>query len=283
MKSMSNVDIYTISDELNKLLSGARVDKSFQPTNDIVVMRFHVAGTGRVDLVMQCGSRIHTSQYPLENPTTPPTFPMLLRKRLKGAHVESIKQHNFDRVVEIRVKKDTYYTIIVELFDKGNIILLDEENNIIQPLKRKQLSSRDISSKREYSFPEERGMNPITVTEDELKELLKNSDSDIVRTLAMNGLGSLYAEEVIQRANEIIDVEKTTKTMDLTDEQISGVYAGLKNLFDNLKQGMIKPQIVKKDSKEDVIALDLVKYQDFDKTYYSNFNEACMNTWKPTL
>ena len=36
MKSMSNVDIYTVSNELNNLLSGARVDKSFQPTKDIV-------------------------------------------------------------------------------------------------------------------------------------------------------------------------------------------------------------------------------------------------------
>ena len=58
MKPMSNVDIFTITDELNNLLTGARVDKSFQPTKDIVVMRFHVAGTGRIDLVMECGKRI---------------------------------------------------------------------------------------------------------------------------------------------------------------------------------------------------------------------------------
>ena len=275
MKSMSNVDIYTISDELNNLLSGARVDKSFQPTKDIVVMRFHVPGTGRIDLVMQCGSRIHTSQYPLENPTNPPTFPMLLRKRIKGAHVESIKQHNFDRVVEIRVKKDKYYTIIVELFDKGNIILLDDENNIILPLKRTQLSSRDISSKREYVFPEERGINPINTNEEELKELFKNSDSDVVRTLAMNGLGSLYAEEIIERANEKVEVDKNTPTAELSDEQTIEIYNALKELFDSLKDGLIKPQIAKKDSKEDVIPLDLVKYEDFEKTYYSNFNEAC--------
>ena len=275
MKSMSNVDIYTITNELNKLLSGARVDKSFQPTKDIVVMRFHVPGTGRIDLVMQCGSRIHTSQYPLENPTTPPTFPMLLRKRIKGAHVESIKQHNFDRVVEIRVKKDKYYTIIVELFDKGNIILLDDENNIILPLKRKQWSHRDISSKKEYIFPEERGINPISVSEEEFGELLKNSDSDVVRTLAMNGLGSLYAEEIIKRANETIEVEKNTQTAQLSQEQINGLYDGLNDLFDNLKNESIKPQIVKNDSKEDVVALDLVKYEDFEKTYYDNFNEAC--------
>ena len=78
MKPMSNVDIFTITDELNNLLTGARVDKSFQPTKDIVVMRFHVAGTGRIDLVMECGKRIHTSKYPLENPINPPVFPMLL-------------------------------------------------------------------------------------------------------------------------------------------------------------------------------------------------------------
>ena len=274
MKSMSNVDIFTISDELNKLLSGARVDKSFQPTKDIVVMRFHVPGTGRVDLVMQCGSRIHTSQYPLENPTTPPSFPMLLRKRVKGAHVESIKQHNFDRVVEIRVKKDKYYTIIVELFDKGNIILLDDENNIIQPLKRKLMSDRDISSKREYAFPEERGINPITVSEDDFKKLF-DEDSDAVRTLARNGLGSLYAEEIIKRANEITEIDKNTSNSDITDTQINALYTGLVNLFDNLKEGSIKPQIVKKDKKEDVVPLDLVKYEDFEKTTYSTFNEAC--------
>ena len=276
MKPMSNVDIFTISDELNNLLSGARVDKSFQPTKDIVVMRFHVPGTGRIDLVMQCGSRIHTSQYPLENPTTPPTFPMLLRKRIKGGHVESIKQHNFDRVVEIRVKKDKYYTIIVELFDKGNIILLDDENNIILPLKRKHWSNRDISSKREYVFPEERGINPINISENEFTELFENNaDSDVVRTLARNGLGSLYAEEVIARANEITEIDKNTVNNNLTEEQLNGLYEGFKKLFDNLKNESIKPQIVKSDSKEDVIPLDLIKYDSFEKTYYNTFNEAC--------
>ena len=272
---MSNVDIYTISNELNNLLSGARVDKSFQPSKDIVVMRFHVPGTGRVDLVMQCGSRIHISQYPLENPTTPPTFPMLLRKRVKGAHVESIKQHNFDRVVEIKVKKDKYYTIIVELFDKGNIILLDDENNIILPLKRKQWSTRDISSKKEYAFPEERGINPITVTENEFKELFEKEESDVVRTLARNGLGSLYAEEIIKRTNEIIELDKKTPNNELTPEQISGLYAGLKELFDNLKDEDIKPQIVKDSSKEDVVPIDLKKYDGYEKTFYDSFNEAC--------
>ena len=275
MKSMSNVDIFTVSDELNNLLTGARVDKSFQPTKDIVVMRFHVAGTGRVDLVMQCGSRIHTSKYPLENPTNPPTFPMLLRKRVKGAHVVSVTQHNFDRVVEIKVKKDKYYTIVVELFDKGNIILLDEENNIILPLKRKHWSTRDISSKKEYIFPEERGINPINVSEDEFKKIFIETESDVVRTLAINGFGSLYAEEIIERANDITEINKNTSNEDLTSEQLSALYKSLNDLFDILKNEEYKPQIVKDGRKEDVLPRDLVKYEGFEKTYYENFNEAC--------
>lgn len=275
MKVMSNVDIFTISDELNNLLTGARVDKSFQPSKDIVVMRFHVPGTGRVDLVMECGSRIHTSKYPLENPTNPPTFPMLLRKRIKGAHVESIKQHNFDRVVEIRVKKDKYYTVVVELFDKGNIILLDEDNNIILPLKRKQLSARDISSKKEYIFPEERGINPLTTTEDEFKNIFIETESDVVRTLAMNGLGSLYAEEIIERANDLGEIDKNTQNNELTDQQITNLYKSFKGLFDVLKNEEYKPQIAKMGNKEDVIPLDLIKYEDAEKTFYENFNEAC--------
>lgn len=272
MKTMSNVDIYTITDELNDILENARVDKSFQPMNDTVVIRFHVPGTGRVDLVMQCGVRMHTSQYPLENPTQPPTFPMLLRKRIKGANVVSVKQHAFDRVVEIKVKKDQHYTIIVELFDKGNIILLDEEDNIILPLKRKQWSNRDISSKKKYVFPEERGINPVEVIFEELKEMFQKSDSDVVRTLARNGLGSLYAEEIILRA-ENIDKNQAANT--LTDEEIKKLYSGIESIFTDLKNDNFKPQIVKCDKKEDVVPLNLNQYKDCEKQYFKSFNEAC--------
>lgn len=272
MKTMSNVDIYTITDELNDILENARVDKSFQPMNDTVVIRFHVPGTGRVDLVMQCGVRMHTSQYPLENPTQPPTFPMLLRKRIKGANVVSVKQHAFDRVVEIKVKKDQHYTIIVELFDKGNIILLDEEDNIILPLKRKQWSNRDISSKKKYVFPEERGINPVEVTFEELKEMFQKSDSDVVRTLARNGLGSLYAEEIILRA-ENIDKNQAANT--LTDEEIEKLYSGIESIFTDLKNDNFKPQIVKCHKKEDVVPLNLNQYKDCEKQYFKSFNEAC--------
>ena len=280
MKTMSNVDIYTISTELNNILEGARVDKTFQPNKDTVVMRFHIAGTGRVDVVFQAGTRIHISQYPLENPTRPPSFPMLLRKRLRGSNVISVKQHHFDRIVEIKMKKDQTYTLIIELFAQGNIILLDEENNIIMPLKRKSWSDRDISSKKEYIYPPENGINPLTIEFDKFYEIISNSDSDLVRTLARNGFGSLYAEEIILKTNEIREnndkeiIDKKTDINNLSKEDIEDVFCGLNKLFEPLKNQEFKPTIIS-DGKEDVVPLEISQYKEFKQTPYKTFNEAC--------
>ena len=57
--------------------------------------------------------------------------------------------------------------------------------------------------------------------------------------------------------------------------RISALYKSLKELFDILKNEEYKPQIVKDGRREDVLPLDLVKYEGFEKTYYENFNEAC--------
>ena len=280
MKTMTNVDIYAISHELNNFLEGSRVDKSFQPNKETVVMRFHKAGFGRVDLVMEAGKRIHKSQYPLPNPTTPPSFPMLLRKRLKGANLIGIKQYNFDRIVEITLKKDQIYTIVVELFSKGNIILLDEDKNIIMPLKRKSWSNRDISAKKEYIYPPENGINPITITSEEIKSLFKNSEDDLIRTLAKNGLGSLYAEEIILRTNnqqkneDLPLIDKKTDASKLSDDEIKSVYKSLKSIFKPLSDGKIKPEIVSGD-KNDVLPIELLKYKEYKHDYFDSFNEAC--------
>ena len=147
MKAMSNVDVYAICSELKKSLMDARFQKAYQPTKDTVLIRFHVPGEGRADVVFQAGLRVHLTHFPPLNPKMPPNFPMLLRKYLKGAIVSDVHQHHFDRIIEIEFQKEHKYKLIIELFSKGNIILLDEEGQIILPLKRKLWENRRISSK----------------------------------------------------------------------------------------------------------------------------------------
>ena len=269
MKTMSNVDVYAICHELNEVLKGARVDKAFQPTKDTVLIRFHVSGRGRVDVVFQAGIRTHITQYPLPNPKIPPNFPMLLRKYIKGANVEDIRQHNFDRIIEIQVKKEQRFTLVVELFAKGNIILLNEEGNIILPLKRKLWSDRKISSKEEYKYPPKKGIDPLKLKKEELKGLFESSPGDIIRTLARSGLGGIYAEEILMRSS----VEKELPAESISDEDLNKIYNAIQDLFEPLKTFNFHPQIISGEN-EDVIPIDLKLYENDDKEFFETYNLA---------
>ncbi|WP_048191085.1 ribosome rescue protein RqcH [Methanobacterium sp. SMA-27] len=269
MKAMSNVDIYAICKELGELLKDARVQKAYQPTKDTVLIRFHVPSKGRVDVIFQAGLRVHTTQYPPQNPKVPPNFPMLLRKYIKGGRVTGVSQHNFDRIMRIDIQKEHKFSLVIELFAKGNIILLDEDDQIILPLKRKLWQDRKISSKEEYKYPPERGINPLEIEKDQLKEIFQNSDRDIIRTLAGNGLGGLYAEEIILRSN----VDKKKMASEVTDDEINALHSALNDVFKPIKTYDFHPQIVS-GKKDDVLPLDLQMYSEYDKKRYETYNEA---------
>jgi predicted ribosome quality control (RQC) complex YloA/Tae2 family protein len=269
MKAMSNVDIYAISSELTRQLKDARFQKAYQPSKDTVLIRFHIPGSGRRDVVFQAGLRVHTTQYPPLNPKVPPNFPMLLRKYLSGATVSEVRQHHFDRILEIEFQKEHKFTLIIELFSKGNIILLDEEGQIILPLKRKLWQDRRITSKETYKYPPERGINPLHAGKDELKQLFENSTTDIIRTLAKSGFGGLYAEEIVLRT----DVDKDKEASEITDEELDSIYNSLREVFDPLLNDDFHPQIVT-DEKEDVLPLDLKIYENYSKKTFTSFNDA---------
>ncbi|WP_292473746.1 ribosome rescue protein RqcH [Methanosphaera sp.] len=273
MKSMSNVDIYRIVKELNEEIIGTRIDKSYQPTYDTIRIKLRKAGEGRKDLVMQAGVRIHLTDYPQPNPTIPPNFPMLLRKHLSGGTITSIKQHNFDRIIEITVQKNVEYTLIVELFSKGNVILLDEHRNIISPLKHRKWQDRKVTSHEEYKYPPEKGININDTNPDEIKDVLKSSDADVTRTIAMNGLGGLYAEEIISYTN----IQKTKLAKDLTDEEIVELDNAIKELFNRIENEPNPQIIIEKEDKsknKDLVPINLNKYKEYESKPFDNFNIA---------
>lgn len=268
MKTMSNVDVFAVTSELNEVLRGARVDKAYQPLRDTVIIRFHVPGEGRVDVVMQAGVRIHRTNYPPQNPKVPPSFPMLLRKHLKGGVVREVRQHGFDRIVEITVEKDQEYTLMVELFAKGNIILLNQEREIILPLKRKTWSDRRIASREIYEYPPSRGINPLDHDPSELEDILMNSGADLIRTLARNGFGGLYAEEIVLRAG----LDKNTPCSNLTPDDIRKIEAAIYETFKPLRELDLKPHII--GDGEDVLPIELRVYSGRERKYFESFNDA---------
>ena len=84
-------------------------------------------------------------------PQTPPPFAMVLRKYLKNARMTAVRQLGFDRVWLFDF--DTKFGVMhlyVEVFREGNVILVDSEGIIIQPLTHAKYSGRVL--KKEWNI-----------------------------------------------------------------------------------------------------------------------------------
>ncbi|USS41685.1 NFACT family protein [Thermococcus aggregans] len=261
-QEMSSVDIKYIVEEL-KSLEGARVDKIYHD-GDQIRIKLHVTGEGRKDLIIEAGKRIHLTTYIKEAPQQPSSFTMLLRKYLSGSRLESIDQHDFDRIVKLKIGD---YTLIAELFRKGNIILVDKDNIIISAMRYEEFKDRVIRPKHKYKLPPARE-NPVDISWERFKELISSQEVEIVRALARSlNMGGLYAEEILLRAG----IEKTRKANELSEEELKTIFEKMKEVFNSPK----KPNIVYKDDTPiDVLPIELKWYEGYEKKFFETFSEA---------
>ncbi len=245
MKQLSSFDIKACVEELKELVGG-KVEKVYHhPPNEI---RIRIYAGKKVDLVIEAGRRIHLTKFPKQAPRFPSAFAMLLRKHLEGARIASIEQYDFDRVVVIDFERgEEKRRLVAELFSKGNVVLLDGDDRVIMPLKH------TVKVGEHYKFPEQRGR--------------KDEDREVVKVLAMSGLGGLYAEEVCLRAG----IDKKKKYSELDEEEIRRINDELQKLMSFSP----KPQIVLKNGDYfDVVPMDLLYYSDYEKKYFETFNDA---------
>ncbi|MDE0708438.1 MAG: ribosome rescue protein RqcH [Candidatus Poseidoniales archaeon] len=239
---MSSFDIARMALDINAL-AGARCRKMYQPHYEQVVLRLNPKVIAKCDLVIVRGQRVYFSQRDRPMPTHPPQFAMLLRKHLSNARLMGAKQLGFDRIIVLEFDtKDGRRDLVIEMFRNGNVILLDQDGIIIQPLTHVTYETRTIKRGEAYVAPPE-PMDPRTWTELELQAVLQESDRDLVHTLAGKmSLGSAYAHtlcvlaglEPTQSAAEIQGVGELYQVFQKMIEQIgdSGATAMVGELFE---------------------------------------------------
>ena len=260
-EEMSSVDIKYIVDELQSLI-GSRVDKIYHDGGEIrIKLR---TKEGRQDLILEAGKRIHLTTYIKEAPKMPSSFTMLLRKHLSGGFIDAIEQYDFDRIVKIRIGD---YTLVAELFKKGNIILLDPENRILAALRYEEFKDRAVIPKAEYRLPPARE-SPVEVEWERFREIVGGSHIEIVRALARKlSMGGLYAEEILLRAG----IEKSRKADELGEDELRLIFDTMKSVF----TAEPKPNIVYENGRMiDVLPIELRWYEGYEKRYFKTFSEA---------
>jgi predicted ribosome quality control (RQC) complex YloA/Tae2 family protein len=270
-EEMSSVDVFAAVAELQFLLD-AKLEKVYQHTPDEIRLRLQEFKTGKYDLIAEAGRRLHISSHPRESPKLPPAFAMILRKYMMGGRITAIRQRGFDRIVDIEVVRAGEKTVlVVEIFAKGNVILLDGERKIIMPLKSSRMKDRDVLRGEIYEYPQSQ-LNPLTLTEEELARLFAESDKDLVRTLATRtNIGGMYAEE----ACLIAGIDKNRVAKSLVGSEVHLLLNGIRTLFKPLVEGNLRPHIVRADGKDlEALPLELRRYEGFEKVYFQTFNEA---------
>lgn len=271
-RELSSFDIYVIVSELQDL-KGSYIDKIYQLTRDELLIKINNRKTSQKEIIfVRNGELLFITQKKFDVPKNPSTFAMTLRKYLLNGRISEITQHEFDRIIKIKIaKKDGEYTIIFELFANGNIILLDPDKKIILPLIKQHWAHRTLKSHEVYVSPPSQ-ISPFNLDQEEFIDLLKNSKKDLVRTLAVSvNLGGAYAEELCFR----VDIDKNTKIQELSDEFIKKIYVILQKFLDILKEKAFQPIYVKKDEKiVDILPIPFQSYTESEFVKTDSFSRG---------
>ncbi len=199
---------------------GARVRKAYQPHWEQVMLRLNSKTDGASDLVIVRGRRLYLSDRDRPMPMSPSPFAMVLRKYLSNGRLVDVTQHGFDRILTLHIDTAVgVHRLVIEMFRDGNVILLDPEGVIIQPLTSTEYASRILKRGEVYDWPPAQ-VDPRDLDADGLNEILKVSDADIVRTLAAKvNLGRGYANAICAATG----IDPSTPISNLNENEKNGI------------------------------------------------------------
>lgn len=274
MKSeLTSFDVGAVVYELAQAIRNARVENVYQIGRKALLFKLHSPNQPTRQLLVEAGKRIHLTDYAVEKPPSPSVFCTFLRKHLNGGTLESIEQHEFERIITfmIRVRQE-HVQLIVELFGEGNIILTNQENRIATAMTFKRMRDRNILRNETFKHAPASGENPLLVTRPQL-EIRSLGKTAIVRGLVKHlSIGGLYAEELLLRAN----VDKNTPCQDITQEQNEAIFQHLQSLLEPLRTGRFDPAIIIDDQDRwiDATPTKLKIYEHLKAEPHDSFNKA---------
>lgn len=228
MKSRFNTyDIVCSVTELQKLI-GMRVNNIYDIDNKTYLIRFQRTEEKAVMLI-ESGHRFHTTAFEWPKNMAPSGFSMKMRKHLKNKRLEKFVQLGTDRILDLQFgTNEAAYHLILELYDRGNIILTDFELTILYVL-RPHTEGEEVRFAIREKYPVDRARTKNLPTEEELREILTSAkEGDPLKKALVPHFD--YGPAVIEHAllesgftsnvkvNKILKVENVMVALKLADD-----------------------------------------------------------------
>ena len=160
--------IRRLAQELNTFLVGGRINRISQVNKDELTFIVYTGKT-TVKLILSANAsnaRVCLSLTEKEPAPVAPNFCMLLRKHLQNAEILEVRQHEFERIVELVVHCTTDFSecdrvLHCELMGKYSNVVLTEKGVILGALKTTALESENhrlllAGVKYEYPAPQDK-------------------------------------------------------------------------------------------------------------------------------
>eukprot|EP01105_Mastigella_eilhardi_P000522 TRINITY_DN105_c0_g1_i1.p1 TRINITY_DN105_c0_g1~~TRINITY_DN105_c0_g1_i1.p1 ORF type:complete len:1068 (+),score=349.96 TRINITY_DN105_c0_g1_i1:41-3244(+) len=174
---MSSLDIRAVVANLRATVLGMRVSNVYdvvQPGGGGKMYAFKMGKANeKAVLLVEAGTRIHTTRFHRQQPATPSVFTMKLRKHIRDMRVEAVSQLGVDRVVDLTFGVgERACHIIVEMYAQGNLILTDNTYLILASLRtHKYDQDTVVGAKHSYPLHLAKQKTPVTSNrEGEMKE-----------------------------------------------------------------------------------------------------------------
>lgn len=278
-----------VSEELDALYTGGRIDKVYQPQHDTLILNLR-SHRARGSLLLSASANnpcAYITEKKFQNPATPPNFCMLLRKHLESTVIKRIYQIEMDRIlcVEIEGFNDLFdkvkKTLIIEMMGRhSNIILVDEDKKIIDALKRINHGTsrvREILPGVHYTLEGIMDrVNPLKETETDFISSANEEEALSVKNFFIRrylGISPLIASEIAYRAG--FSEKDPMKTVEKTP-----LYESFKEVMNEVRNGAYRPQSISDGHKIIAFsAVNLSHYPEENKTFYDSPSELLDQTF----
>ncbi|OLY81834.1 Nuclear export mediator factor Nemf [Smittium mucronatum] len=193
----------------------------------------------KVMVVIESGSRIHSTEQALEKNSIPSHFSIkvsfisfhFLRKFLNSRRLTGMGQLGFDRIIDLEfasgsgLDSEGSYHLICEFYSSGNIILTDHEYRIISILRTVRVSEElTIEAGKIYNTKSASELKPVT--KDQILSVLSKAGpkDSLKKTLGyIPGYSNGLAEHAILGA-KIDPNMKISHNLDISEESFKDTY-----------------------------------------------------------
>lgn len=128
---ITGLDLQILTAELSKEILNYRLQNIYNVASSSrqFLLKFSIPDSKKV-VVLDCGNKLHLTEFDRPTTQTPSNFVTKLRKHLKTRRLSQIKQIDNDRILVLEFSDGLFY-LVLEFFSAGNILLLDENRKIL--------------------------------------------------------------------------------------------------------------------------------------------------------